>query len=369
MHCSCNRAVFGARSRYPRALFADWTTPSMTKPGPEERPFLWTVPQAVKNILPNSIRRIFKCEKDEPFQVIRNLHIADFFAGKARIARWAELLSLKAVTLDMSYSAHLNFLDDMGLALAVIGVLRIREGGLCFLGPQCSSWVWLCRSITCRSAANPYGDESVECVAEGNRLNQICGLLITICFMCNVQWCIEQPGSSLFFHTRLWRAILREQNPFQRWLHLKVFGHVSQKATFLIGTQSCLTSIGKELSNRAKLRGSRKIGKASPAKAKAKAKARVARVKAKAKAAPKAPTRTKRAPKAQTQKTPSATGGPFFVSYRSWDSLGKLYTLSYCTYPIPCPQVLELKWKFKEATVRGKSLGTPRSCRNPRSTR
>ena len=45
---------------------------------------------------------------------------------------------------------------------------------------------------------DPYGDESVECVAEGNRLNQICGLLITICFMCNVQWCIEQPGSSLF---------------------------------------------------------------------------------------------------------------------------------------------------------------------------
>ena len=37
-----------------------------------------------------------------------------------------------------------------------------------------------------------------------------------------------------------------------------------------------------------------------------------ARVKAKAKAAPKGPTRRKRAPKAQTQKTPSATGGPFF---------------------------------------------------------
>ena len=148
------------------------------------------MPEAVKNILPNSIRVILKCAKTEPLQVIRKLHIADLFAGKARISRWAELLSLKAVALDMSYSEHLNLLEDVGLALAVISIFRVKAGGLCVLGPQCSSWVWMSRGTTKRSPANPYGNKDIDCVAEGNRLNKRCGLIVTICFLCNVQLCV-----------------------------------------------------------------------------------------------------------------------------------------------------------------------------------
>ncbi|CAE7471884.1 unnamed protein product, partial [Symbiodinium sp. KB8] len=114
-----------------------------------------------KDNLPKSFTAA--CRATSECTVIRKLHIADLFAGKARISRWAELLSLKAVALDMSYSEHLNLLEDVGLALAVISIFRVKAGGLCVLGPQCSSWVWMSRGTTKRSPANPYGNKDIDC--------------------------------------------------------------------------------------------------------------------------------------------------------------------------------------------------------------
>ena len=44
---------------------------------------------------------------------------------------------------------------------------------------------------------------------------------ITFSTACDVFWVVEQPGSSMYFHTVLFRAAITEQNPHQRWVFLK----------------------------------------------------------------------------------------------------------------------------------------------------
>ena len=91
---------------------------------------------------------------------------------------------------------------EEGLALSILLLLRVQVGGLVVLGDQCSSWAWLARSSTKRAAANPSGDTSRRCVAEGNELNDRTALLCTLARLIGVCWLVEQPASSLFFATK-----------------------------------------------------------------------------------------------------------------------------------------------------------------------
>ena len=274
-------------------LHGDWANPGSGLPSPDLRQYAWNVPAEILKMIPVSVKEILQCERTS-LVVLRNIHVADFFAGKSRIARWSELLGLTTVAIDRDHSSHLDFCSDEGLATAICTLLRVREGGLCFMGPQCSSWVWLSRSVTKRSAADPDGDVNLATVREGNHLNKVVALLVTIAGLAGISWVIEQPGSSLFFHTQIMRSVISEVNPFQRWLWLRKWGHFSKKSTVLVGVAGFLSNMGKELSKQAKKRGCGKASKASAkkaassTKAKAKAKARVGKpraIKAKAKEA------------------------------------------------------------------------------------
>ena len=283
--------------RYPHVLHADWANPGSVLPSANLRRYAWKVPAEIMRMIPASVKEILQCE-DQSLVVLRNIHVADYFAGQARIARWSELLGLTTAAIDRDHSSHLDLCSDEGLATAICTLLRVREGGLCFMGPQCSSWIWLSRSTTRRSAADPDGDLSLPTVREGNHLNKVVALLVTIAGLAGISWVIEQPSSSLFFHTQIMRSVILEVNPFQRWLSLNKWGHFAQKSTLLIGVAGFLSNMGKELSKQAKKRGCGKASKASAKKAESKASS-TAKAKAKAKVA-----KTRAATKAKAKKVP-----------------------------------------------------------------
>ena len=282
-------------------LHGDWANPASGLPSPELRVYAWKVPSEITRMIPVSVLEILQCVHKDLW-VLRNIHVADYFAGKSRIARWSELLGLTTVAIDRDHSEHLDLCSDEGLATAICTLLRVREGGLCFMGPQCSSWVWLSRSTTKRSAADPDGDVNLPTVKEGNHLNKVVALLVTIAGLAGVSWVIEQPGSSLFFHTQIMRSVISEVNPFQRWLSLRRWGHFSKKSTVLVGVAAFLSNMGKELSKQAKKRGCGKASKASAKKAEREASSMV---KPKAKAKARAPDAKSRARKAKA-KDPSS---------------------------------------------------------------
>lgn len=237
------------------------------------------MPTDVLAIIPNSVKQLLGCHRDK-LAVLRNIDVLDLFSGKARVARWAELVGLTSVPLDREYGSHLDLCTPLGQAVAICTLLRVRRNGLLMMGPQCSSWIWLSRSRTKRSLANVNGDLQVHTVQEGNQVNSFCGLLVAICTLLGLAWIVEQPGSSLFFHTEIMKAMVRHSNAYQRHILMKQYGHTSCKATLLVGVAELLKTMGKELhakkksrepARRRKTTSQNKSAKKGP-KAKAKAK-------------------------------------------------------------------------------------------------
>ena len=202
------------------------------------------MPPNIVEIFPSFVRKLLRCDDDLSLTVVRNLHVVDLFAGKARVARWSELLGLKTAALDRAFGSHLNLCTDEGLAITICTILRVRAVGLVMMGPQCSSWVWLSRSVTRRRADHPYGDDSLETVREGNLVNERVALLCAICSMLGIAWIVEQPSSSLFFHTNLMRCVKSKENPWFRHFFMKDFGHSAKKPTILMGVAPLLSALG-----------------------------------------------------------------------------------------------------------------------------
>ena len=73
----------------------------------------------------------------------------------------------------------------------------MRVGGLLWLAPICSSWVWLNVSMTKRSAENAYhGDPTCKPVQEGNLIATICAFLLELAIARMVQAALENPPRS-----------------------------------------------------------------------------------------------------------------------------------------------------------------------------
>ena len=92
------------------------------------RPFAHAVPAEIKALLPVSVAALI------PAVVVRNIHLLDVCAGKARISRWAMLHGLTAAAVDFEYDDHMDINSDIGLALLIILALRVVLGGLIFMG-------------------------------------------------------------------------------------------------------------------------------------------------------------------------------------------------------------------------------------------
>ena len=183
------------------ATYASWALEPVLALSGSMSSLAWRVPDHVKEMVPEHIRRLLGCSGSQALVVLRNLHFLDVCAGKAGITRWATLGGLQGCAYDRSYGPHMDMNTDEGLALALILLFRVQPGGLLFIAAQCSSWVWISRSRTGRTKENPEGDYSKPHVAEGNALNSRTALLCTIASAIGAFWVIEQPASSLFFAT------------------------------------------------------------------------------------------------------------------------------------------------------------------------
>lgn len=231
----CIKTLAGTiRSRISSAAYAVWRPEPTVQLDEAWRPFAHAVPAEIKALLPGSVAALI------PAVVVRNIHLLDVCAGKARISRWAMLHGLTAAAVDFEYGDHMDINSDIGLALLIILALRVVLGGLIFMGPQCSSWIWMSRSISKRSASDTTGDTSRQFVADGNRLNSRCGVVCAIAHMMGVRWVIEQPGSSLFFESPPMAATIQHCAAQSVKFPMSDYGHACLKPTILVGTVTWL---------------------------------------------------------------------------------------------------------------------------------
>lgn len=83
-----------------------------------------------------------------------------------------------------------------GFMVAIQKVLRIRRGGLLWLGVPCASFCWMASSTHQRTQANPLGKQDFESVRVGNLLCARAILLLLLAISRRVYWFLEQPSLS-----------------------------------------------------------------------------------------------------------------------------------------------------------------------------
>ncbi|CAL1152575.1 unnamed protein product [Cladocopium goreaui] len=113
------------------------------------------------------------------------------FAGKMSAGRTAVPFEL-----DLDPKTQ-DILTPHGFANACFQVLRLRVGGADLHAPVCSTWVWMSRGSTLRSACRPLGRSDSKKVHEGNVMTARV-MVLMILAACKGCWSIlEQPQSSL----------------------------------------------------------------------------------------------------------------------------------------------------------------------------
>ena len=85
-----------------------------------------------------------------------------------------------------------------GLLSAIKGVLRIKPGGLLWLGVPCSLLVFMSIGTSLRGIQgfDMWGDVSLPSVQKSNQHLTRAFLLIALAIARSVYWCTEQPGTS-----------------------------------------------------------------------------------------------------------------------------------------------------------------------------
>ena len=124
---------------------------------------------------------------------------ADFFAGTAALSRACLKKSRRGVALDWLFQerAH-DVLTSQGFRLYMDVVCSLSLDALAWFGIQCSSFVQICVSVSCRGEDNDWlGDEGKEFVRSGNLMMVLSALLMLVAHLLKTEVLLEQPVTSV----------------------------------------------------------------------------------------------------------------------------------------------------------------------------
>ena len=98
-------------------------------------------------------------------------NFAEIFAGSGGAAQAVRADGLEAVTFDRG-GPHGHSDEDStllaGLLYMGLIVCSLQIGGVCWIAPECATWVWMARGHTLRDLQNIFGDTERVDVMEAN---------------------------------------------------------------------------------------------------------------------------------------------------------------------------------------------------------
>ena len=128
----------------------------------------------------------------------RDLHMVELFSGKRALSTAFEEASLAVASYDRESGGEAeDILTVPGWLRALSLILRVKHGGLVFACIPCSSWVFLNRGLSGRSAQQPLGRVEQQSVKTANEIASRVALLLLLAVCRGVGCIVEQPGSSL----------------------------------------------------------------------------------------------------------------------------------------------------------------------------
>ena len=130
----------------------------------------------------------------------RDLDCAEIFSGVQSVVRAALEKGMRAQGVDKLLDPMDDITTPEGFRRAVTLVMRLAPGGLLWLAPVCSSWVFMNSSKCKRTAANGYrGDEGYKPVQLGNIMAEATAFLILLAYRRCCTAAMENPIRSVIF--------------------------------------------------------------------------------------------------------------------------------------------------------------------------
>eukprot|EP00969_Alexandrium_andersonii_P246332 10885313-Alexandrium_andersonii.AAC.1 len=96
---------------------------------------------------------------------------------------------LRSAAYDIRFSEYgeSDMLSVYGMVYAVLLACCTSPGGAAWFAPVCSSWIWMCRSLTGRCEGFPMGRSWVPQVRDGNIM---CSRTVLLCMHYNSYGCM-----------------------------------------------------------------------------------------------------------------------------------------------------------------------------------
>ena len=175
----------------------------------------------------------------------------DVYAGAGNMSRSMNAHGTRCEMYDKVYSdVGQNVLCVEGLAQLIALACRVTTKGVVWIGPECSTWVWLSRGHTKRSKSNIEGDTSRSDVTDANHIATITAGLVQLCHARRVWYVIEQPLSSLLYHHPGLAAAIKRSGGRRYSVELGRAGATSPKPLVLVGTAPWLPAIERSVKRR-----------------------------------------------------------------------------------------------------------------------
>jgi hypothetical protein len=185
---------------------------------------------------------------------VADLDLVEFFSGVMSIAGGCRYLGLMTAAYDSALHPDMDFMSAAGLLLAVQLIRRCKPGAILWLGPPCSSWVFMSRGSTGRRVDSPMGTS--QGAAQANCLvARMCALLY-FAHSQGIAFIVEQPSSSLMNRHPTFARLLELLSAQTCFLHMGAYGAMSLKPTVLGGTTPLLERM-RRTQSRAEQRATR----------------------------------------------------------------------------------------------------------------
>lgn len=186
----------------------------------------------------------------------QDLDSVEFFSGGQAgeaVTKGMLFFGLKAVGIEIQKNARFHdFTTAEGFAFSLSVVFRLTPGGICFLAPVCSNWIWLVRSVSGRCSAYPLGYYWIPEVEWSNSMVSRVVIILKIMKALGSPWVIEQPLSSvLYLHPRF-QEFLNSGEVYRITLDMFQFGADTAKPTVLYASHAWIEEILQYMFDRPK---------------------------------------------------------------------------------------------------------------------
>ena len=188
------------------------------------------VPEMIRDVVFHMVTHL-EDEGDDKLQA------AEIFAGDANLTAAFRAFGMSCASMDKATNPDTDdVLSDVGKGRLLYTVVKLAPGGLPWLAPPCSSWVWMSRRTSKRSSQDIEGDTTNESVAQANSIARLLAEVCQTCYALGVPYIIEQPRTSLLFTYPPMEAMLRSTRARRVAVDLGKAGATSQKPLALWGT-------------------------------------------------------------------------------------------------------------------------------------